>query len=311
MKKRIGVQFRKTHKTANVFERLKACRHCHTYHVLWETECSVCGREYQPIREISAKVTRRYVQTRFLLLALFVCLAILSADTLLQIGVAIGGGIVLSALFFVLQKKYGIYEKNRDFLRYLTNETENIKKSLLKQQEEIGADVKEERFKDAYEKIREVSHFLHSDTIKIRKIMYLNHFILRKDMELELDSLIPSSYDKDFVEYLREVIKVKPELVKRSVLTYVSRYKSRILLHESGEQLIGQVAGAALRMSAYVEEFQDLIIEFIDYLPRERLLRLARMVSNHHQPGWERLAEATKRRIETHYSFDPDFNSVL
>jgi hypothetical protein len=311
MKKRIGVQFRKTLKTAHVYERLKTCRHCHTYHVLSETDCSECGREYQTIREVSAKVTRRYVQTRFLLLGLFLCLAILFADTLLQLGIAIGVGLLFSVLFFVMQKKYGIYEKNGEFLRYLTQETETIKGSLLQHLEEIGADVKEGHIKDAYEKIREVGHFLDSDTIKIRKIMYLNHFVLRKDMELELESLMPSTYDKDFVEYLREVIKVKPELVKKSVLAYVSRYKRQILLHENGEQLIGQVVGAALRMSAYVEEYQELIMEFMDYLPKERLLRLAKMVSNHRSPGWARLAEATKNRIETHYSFDPDFQGIL
>jgi len=311
MKKRVGVQFRKTHKTAHVFERLKTCTRCHSYHVLWETHCSECGREYQPIRQVSAKVTRRYVQTRFLLLGLFVCLAILCADTLTQLVVACGGGIVLFVLFIMMQKKYGAYERDADFLRYLSQETDPIKRSLLLHQEEIGADVKEERIKDAYEKIREVGQFLHSDTIKLRKIMYLNHFVLRKDMELELESLLPTTYDKDFVEYLREVVKVQPQLVKRSVLNYVNRYKSKILLHENGEQLIGQVAGAALRMSAYVTEYQELIIEYIDYLPRERLLRLAKMISTHRHEGWGRLEEAVKRRIETHHSFDPDFHSVL
>jgi len=312
MKKRVGVQFRKMQKTAHVYERLKTCTRCHTYHVLWDTHCSECGREYQPIREVAAKITRRYVQTRFLLLGLFVFLAILCADTLTQLAVACAGGILVFVCFFVMQRKYGEFERDVDFLRYLTQETETIKKSLLLHQEEIGFDVKEERIKDAYEKIREVGQFLHSDTIKLRKIMYLNHFVLRKDMELELESLLPTTYDKDFVEYLTEVVKVQPQLVKRSVLDYVNRYKSKILLHENGEQLIGQIAGAALRMSAYVAEYQGLIIEYIDYLPRERLLRLARMISRHrHEGGWERLEEAVKRRIETHHSFDPDFHGVL
>ena len=311
MRKRIGVQFRKTRKTAHTFERIQGCKRCHTYHVLWDTHCENCGREYTPIRRLSTTVTRRYVQTRFLLLGLFVCLAILSADTVMQLGLAFGIGALLIALFFVIQKRLGSYEKDAQFVRFLTSEKETIKQSLIHHLEEIGADVKAERIKDAYEKTREIGHFIESDTIKIRKIMFLNHYVLRKDMELELDTLIPKTYDMDFMEYLREVIKVQPWLVKKAVLDYVKRYKAQILLLENGEQLIGQVAGAALRMKTYIEQYQDLIIEFIDYLPRERLLRLAKMASTNRHEGWDRLYEAVKNRVDTHYAFDPDFKGVL
>lgn len=311
MKKRMGVQFRKSRKTAHVFERLLACKHCRTYHVLWETHCDECGREYLPIGQISSVVTRRYVQTRFLLLGLFVCLAVLCAETVMQLAIAGGGGIVFGGLFLLIQKKYGSYEKTDHFQRYLGLEQENIRKSLARHLQEIGEDVKAERIKDAYEKTREVGYFIESDTIKIRKIMFLNHFVLRNDMELELETVIPATYDKDFTLYLREVIKVQPSLVKKAVLDYVKRYKAQILLHEDGEHLIGQVAGAALRMKSYVEQYQDLIIEFIDYLPRERLLRLARLAQAHRQEGWDRLYDATKKRIDTHYAFDPDFAGIL
>lgn len=311
MRKKTGVLFRKTRKTAYTFERLQACKHCHTYHVLWDTHCEECGREYQPIRKLSALVTRRYVQTRFLLLALFVCLAVLCAKTLAQLLIAAGVGLLLFLLFFWIQKKYGSYERDAQFLPFLTQEREAIKTALVHHLEDVGADVKAERFKDAYEKTREIGHFIHSDTIKIRKIMFLNHFILRKDMELELETLIPSTYDKDFVEYLREVVKVQPSLVKKSTLDYVRRYKSYILLQENGDQLMGQIAGAALRMKPYVEQYQDLIIEFIDYIPRERMLRLVKMVHTHRHEGWELLYAATKKRIDTHYAFDPDFAGIL
>ncbi|WP_312109060.1 hypothetical protein [Brevibacillus reuszeri] len=311
MRKRVGVQFRKSRKTTYTFERIQGCKRCHTYHVLWDTHCENCGRAYTPIRQLSTAVTRRYVQTRFLLLGLFVCLAILSADTILQLALAFGIGILLFALFFVIQKRYGSYEKDAQFVRFLTSEKETIKQSLVHHLEDIGADVKAERIKDAYEKTREIGHFIESDTIKIRKIMFLNHYVLRKDMELELDTLIPKTYDKDFMEYLREVIKVQPWLVKKAVLDYVKRYKAQILLLENGEHLIGQVAGAALRMKTYVEQYPELIIEFIDYLPRERLLRLAKMASTHRHDGWDRLYEAVKQRVDTHYAFDPDFKGLF
>ncbi|KZE39239.1 hypothetical protein AV540_03410 [Brevibacillus parabrevis] len=311
MKKRIGVQFRKTRKTKHAFERIQACKRCHTYHVLWDTHCETCGRAYTPVREVSAAVTRRYVQTRFLLLGLFVCLAILCATTLTEIAIAIGVGLLFVCLFFVIQKKYGSYEKDAQLQTFFSQEEEALKKSFLYHLEQVGADVKAGQIKEAYEKTREIGYFVDSDTIKIRKIMFLNHFVLRKDMELELETLIPSTYDKDFMEYLREVVKVQPSLVKKAVLDYVRRYKAQILLLENGEQLIGQVAGAALRMRAYVEEYQDLIIEFIDYLPRERLLRLAKMIRDHRNENWEQLYHFVKNRVDTHFAFDPDFKGVL
>lgn len=311
MRKRIGVQFRKTRKTAHTFERIQACTRCRTYHVLWESHCEACGRAYIPIRKLAQTVTRHYVQTRFLLLGLFVCLAVLSAETLMQLALAGGIGCMLFVLFFVMQKKLGKYERDAQFQRFLTKEQEMLKKSLLLHLEEVGNDVKEGHLKEAYEKTREIGHFIDSDTIKIRKIMFLNHYVLRKDMELELDTLIPSMYDKDFMEYVREVVKVQPSLVKKSVLNYVRRYKAQILLLENGDQLIGQIAGAALRMKSYVDEYQDLIIEFIDYLPRERLLRLAKMVQAHKNEDWEQLYYFTKNRVDAHYAFDPDFKGLL
>jgi len=312
MRKKIGVLFRKTRKTAHTFERLQTCKHCHTYHVLWETHCGECGREYQPIRSIAAAVTHRYAQSRFLLLALFVSLAVLFAKTLPQLLAACGIGLLLLVLFFLIQKKYGSYERDGQFLAYITQEQSAIRQALVRHLEDVGADVKAGRIKEAYEKTREIGHFIQSDTIKIRKIMFLNHFILRKDMELELDTLVTSTYDKDFVEYLREVVKVQPSLVKKSVLEYVRRYKPYILLQENGGQLIGQVAGAALRMKPYVEQYQDLIIEFLDYIPRDRLLRLAKLARTHGQEvGWELLYAATKKQVDTHYTFDPDFAGIL
>jgi hypothetical protein len=311
MRKRIGVQFRKSRKTAHAFERIMACKRCHTYHVFWDTHCDACGRAYTPVREVSAAVTRRYVQTRFLLLGLFICLAILCADTLVQIAVAFGVGLLLVCLFFAMQKKYGSSERDAQLLTFFTREEEALKKSLLQHLEQVGADVKAGQIKEAYEKTREIGYFVDSDTIKIRKIMFLNHFVLRKDMELELETLIPSTYDKDFMEYVREVVKVQPSLVKKAVLDYVRRYKKQILLLENGEQLIGQVAGAALRMRTYVDEYQDLIIEFMDYLPRERLLRLAKMLQTHRSEGWEQLYHSTKNRVDTHFAFDPDLKGVL
>ncbi|QDX91819.1 hypothetical protein EEL30_05200 [Brevibacillus laterosporus] len=313
MKTKIGVQFRKTAKTTYAFERLKYCPKCHSYSVLWDTECPFCEKTVKllPIRAVSSATTRRNVQIRFLWIGLFVCLSAIFANTPMNLALACGGGVVLFSLFWLMQKRYGSYEKNVHFQQLILTEHENIKNALYRHLEDIDSDVKAKRYKDAYEKIREVGYFIDSDLVKILKVKYLNRFVLRKDMELELDTLIPSDYNQNFIEYLHEVLKVQPWLVKQTVLDYVIQHKTYILQSNNGVQILGQVAGASLRVRAHVDQYQDFIIEFIAYLPKERLVRLAKMVSAHRDSHWEKLYEATKKQVDQHYSFDPELKGLL
>ncbi|MCR8980023.1 hypothetical protein [Brevibacillus laterosporus] len=313
MKTKTGVQFRKTIKTTHAFERLKYCPKCRSYSVSWDTECPFCEKTVTllPIRAVSAATTRRNVQISFLWIGLFVCLAAIFADTTTNLILACSGGVLFFVLFWLMQKRYGSYEQNVHFEQFINTEQENIKNALYQHLEDIDADVKAKKYKDAYEKIREVGYFIDSDLVKILKVKYLNHFVLRKDMELELDTLIPSDYNHHFIAYLHEVLKVQPWLVKQAVLDYVISNKSYILQESNGTQILGQVAGASLRVRAHVEHYQDFIIEFIEYLPKERLIRLAKMVSAHQDGQWAKLYEATKKQVDQHYSFDPELKGLL
>ncbi|WP_094700142.1 hypothetical protein [Brevibacillus laterosporus] len=313
MKTKTGVQFRKTIKTTHAFERLKYCPKCRSYSVLWDTECPFCEKTVTllPIRAVSAATTRRNVQICFLWIGLFVCLAAIFADTTTNLILACSGGVLFFVLFWLMQKRYGSYEQNVHFEQFINTEQENIKNALYQHLEDIDADVKAKKYKDAYEKIREVGYFIDSDLVKILKVKYLNHFVLRKDMELELDTLIPSEYNHHFIAYLHEVLKVQPWLVKQALLDYVISNKSYILQESNGTQILGQVAGASLRVRAHVEHYQDFIIEFIEYLPKERLIRLAKMVSAHQDGHWAKLYEATKKQVDQHYSFDPELKGLL
>ncbi|USG65574.1 hypothetical protein NDK47_26325 [Brevibacillus ruminantium] len=313
MRKKLGVQFRKSPKTAHAFERLRYCKHCESYTALWHEECDVCGREnsFLTLRQLAHILTRRHLQKQLLIVGLLICLAILSADTIWQLVAAVGGGIVSMVLYFLMQRKFVSYERNHYFMHLVSKEQSKIKNGLSRNLTEVNEDIEAERFKDAYEKIREVGYLLYADAVKICKIMLLNHFVLRKDMELELESLIPSFYDKNFVEYLGEVLKVKPWLLKKAVIEYVIRFRGHIILEENGPRVIGLTAGAALRMKSYVVRYQEFIRESLEYMPRERLLRLVRLLQAHPDENWPELREAASRLIETRYSFDPDFKGIL
>lgn len=311
MSKKIAVQFRKSEKTKFKYQRIKYCKHCNSYSVLWATECDICGRKYRPIQSFSDIWSRRLTQIEYLSLGILGCLAVLCAKTITMLvtsGLAVCS---LFVLFYLVKKRYAPYEKQAQFYLFVMKEEPKIMFALEKHLAAIVSDVKENNFVNAYEKLREVGYFLDNDTIKLRKVMYLNHFYLRKDMDLELETLLPTMYDKDFIEYLREVAKVKPALIKSKSIEYVVKHKAAIYEHVNGTEVIANVAGAALRMKSYVNQYKDFIIEAAEYLPKERLLRLAKMVVANRSKEWEDLYERTHSLVTSRYNFDPDFHGIF
>lgn len=312
MKKKLAVHFNESKKTKYAFERLLFCKRCESYSIRNSPECFACGKEhsYVPVRQFAQSWSRKKSQSYLLLLGILLCLAILAAGTVAQLVVSITFGIGLFVLALFLQKRLARYERSVHFRRFLFAERGKIKMALLRELDEIAVDMKEGNPKAAYEKLREVSHFINSDSIKRRKIACLNQFVLRHDMELELETLVPSAYDYYFVEYLRKVAQVKRSLVKKKVLDYAITYKDEILRHEHGTEILANLAGAALRMKAYVDDYQEFILEFLEYLSKERLLRLAKLASTY-QSEWTELHARIEALVQERYSFDPDFKGIF
>ncbi len=312
MSKKLAIQFKKTGKTQYVFQRVTYCKHCDSYSILQYKYCEVCGREHPhlPLQQLSSTVSRRRFQIQLLVLVILLCLAVICARTTVELTVAIVGSLAILGLFLFVHKRMAVYERAAQFYILLRNERPKIEAALQRHLDTIAVDMEEKLYLPAYEKLREVGFFLFNDRIIRQKLNCLSHFVLRNDMELELESLIPSRYDKHFVAYLREVAKVKPALVKKAVLDYVIRYIDDIRRHEHGHEILVNVTGAALRMKQYVSRYQLLILEYMEFLPKERLLRLAKLVSLHRQE-WPELYAQTEEVISVRYSLDPDFNGIF
>lgn len=313
MIKKQAVQFRKSEKRRYLYLRLKYCPHCHNFSVLWHSSCDICGHEdaYLSLDEIVSSIASRNRHTHLLVMFSLVSLAVLLAQTLTQLVVSIVGAILLLAGFWSLQRRYADTEKMMILDRYLREEGKKIREALERHVREAVADAKAGNYKTAYEKLREVGYFLQEDPIKIRKVMYLNHFILRKDMDLELDSLIPNGYDRDFISYLREVAKLKPALLKRKALDYIVLYRHRIITHENGLELLTNAAGAALKMKGYLDRYQQFLLEMLEYLPKDRLLRLVKLLSLNAPSTWPDLYERTKQLITNRHALDPELQGYL
>jgi hypothetical protein len=312
MMNKIAVQFRKNRKVNHAFQRLKYCISCGNYSVMFDNQCPTCKAQssFISVEEYSSALNQRLTQAEIFSLVSIYCVCLVLASNLTQLSVAFFAGIALMAVYFFLLKRYKPYIEAYRLQKLLVKQTPLIAKGLEQGTQEAVDDIQNHKYKDAYEKLREVGAFLTNDRIKVRKIMCLNNLIIRKDMELELESIIPSEYDKDFIAYLYEVSKVNKQLIRQSVLDYVVIHRERIELLENGKDILTNVVGAALRMKHYVETYQSIIIDYVELLPRERFLRLCKMLAASPQSDWNELANKCKETTRIWYGFDPDFQGI-
>ncbi|RAV20165.1 hypothetical protein [Paenibacillus contaminans] len=311
--KKLAVQFSKPALTKYTFDRLKLCRKCEIYTVLDNTHCQACGSQspFVSFRDYSDTLCRRKFYTESALALALGCIAVVMASTIPQLLAAAGVTLALPLFLWLLYRKALPRRQSIQLEKLVLHEHKKILEGLEKDILSAIADANEEKFKPAYEKLREISVFLHNDNIKKVKIVILNRFVLRRDMNLELESLIPSDFDKDFVYYLLEVSKVNRQLMKSKTFDYIIRYRHAIAQMEDGTDLLVNAAGAALRLKQYVDRYMELILPHLDALPRERLLRLCKLLASRESGEWQELYARTKDVVKKKYDFDPEFKGVI
>ncbi|MMZ69378.1 hypothetical protein D1872_322080 [compost metagenome] len=79
---------------------------------------------------------------------------------------------------------------------------------------------------------------------------------------------------------------------------------------EKGEEILTGVAGAAIRLKHYVLAYSGFIARYARKLPKDRFLRLYRMLAE--SPGLEsgELFAETARIYEEKYQWDADFQQL-
>lgn len=271
-----------------------------------------CGAEgmMHPLMPIVQSIHRRNT-VRDAMIALCISLAaFFFAETVWQMSLAIAAGIALAVGCVLINKRYAPAVENRLLRQMLQTEHRAIREGLLLDIEDAAGDLKADDHKTAYEKLREIGYLITENQVKVLKLMCLRHFILRSDMDLELSTLIPTSFEPDFVHYLNDVLKISPQLVKRDALNYVVKRRGAIEALENGRETLVLAAGAALRVKSYVLEYEHLIADFIDELPRERLLRLCRLLQGSYDEV-PALYDKAKETVKLKYDFDPEFQGLL
>lgn len=295
-------------KTKYAYEKLRCCKYCQSYTVLNEEKCSSCGKSgLRPVLE-KARYTAKRAQYNDLLLALFLTLlAILFSQTLQFIAISAVAGILLIGLLYFVQRQALDSRISIELSKLFQRERGEIAAGLFRNLETAVQHEEEGR---SYEMIRDIAVIVHNDHIRKLQIILLQSFVLRKDMELELEPLLLEDFDPELAAYIGELTKIKRELIKDKTFQYVIKYEQHILAMERGEDILTGVAGATTRLQRYVIAYSEFIARYARNIPKDRFLRLYRMIAESPNLDWGVLAAETLRIYEEKYQWDADFQQI-
>ncbi|MFK9090257.1 hypothetical protein [Bacillus salipaludis] len=301
-----AVQLSKKKRTKYRFQKLKMCKKCNRYSILKDEMCPTCGTNLVGIESLVKSILKKRLITEAIRILIVACLGIVFAPTIKTMYYSLFAGLIFCFCYIALTTMFMKSEYFHQLKKLLRTDFRKIQAGIQFDSDLAKADVKEQRLAMADEKLREIGDLISTDRVKIRRVMVLNEIALRSDMELELEGLIPSSYDRDFVKYALEVLKIKRTLISKKCIAYFIHYRDAIVIDFGMDSLIS-VAGSALRMKLYILEFSTFIEEFLDHFPKERVLRLCNIIHANPEVEWGSLKDKTMRLVAKKYYYDPAF----
>lgn len=306
MNKKKPVTFRPFKASRYAFDKLRICRHCGRHTALGEERCTKCGRaSLITVEQQATSIAGRKMQTRLLLILLLTLASVYFGNSIQQMVLCGAGGLVLAGLLYYTQRKVRQNENLRSLNELLGRHIFIIKEGLeLNRQEAVS--VLRENDVLAYEKLREISILLRGDRIARQRVALLHGFLLRKDMDLELEQLLLKDFEPLLAEYIGEIAKVRPDLIKDRTLRYVKNYETEIRQMDKGLTILTGVAGAAVRMKRYALLYSSMIGRYVQDLPKDRFLRLSKLIAANPYEPWNGLDHKVAEIREVKYRWDPE-----
>lgn len=308
MNKKRPVTFRPFKAPRYAYDKLRICRHCGRYTALGEERCSKCGRaSLIAVEQQAAALTRRKMQTHLLFILLLTLASVYFGNSIQKMVLCGAGGLLLAGLLYYTQRKVRQNENLHSLNEMLGRGIDIIKEGLeINRQEAVS--VLRENDVLAYEKLRELSILLRGDRISRQRVALLHGFLLRRDMDLELEQLLLKEFEPLLAEYIGEIAKVRPDLIKERTLRYVKNYEEDIRQMDNGLMILTGVAGAAVRMKRYALLYSSMIGRYVHNLPKDRFMRLSKLIAaNPHEP-WNGLDLKVAEIREVKYRWDPEVN---
>ncbi|MFE4713139.1 hypothetical protein ACFRAM_19840 [Paenibacillus sp. NPDC056722] len=307
MSKKKPVTFRPFKAPRYSFDKLRICRRCGRYTALNEERCTKCGKaSLVSVENYASARAGRKMHTRLLLVLLLTLVSVYFGDSTLQMALCGAGGLLLTGLLYYTQRKVRQNENLRALEHLLAYNIGIIKEGLeLNRQEAVS--VLRENDVLAYEKLREIAILLHGDRVARQRVALLHGFQLRKDMDLEMEQLLLREFEPLLAEYIGEIAKVRRDLIKDRTLRYVQAYETQIRQMDRGIAILTGVAGAAVRMKRYALLHSRFIGRYVHELPKDRFLRLARLIEANPYEPWNGLDQTVAEIREFKYRWDPEF----
>lgn len=99
----------------------------------------------------------------------------------------------------------------------------------------------------AYEMLREIGSLVYNDRIRLQQVALLQSFVLRSDMDLRLKPLLLRGFERALAEYIGEIARLKPDLIREDAIRYIATYEVNILQLHNGIQILTAVVTLCAR----------------------------------------------------------------
>lgn len=279
MKEKLVVQFEQLPVYESQLDYLVYCKSCNTYHVNDQKPCMKCGKNNTSIslESLAEKtVKRHFLNGLGILLILYALMFIVSMSW----GAIFWGSVYTLVCMILYGIIYLVYKKayyKKELGRHICGNKYKIQQDLQKQWEICKEQMNGGEYLASYEKLRYLSQIIDNDDVRIDKLICLNQFYLRKDLPLELKTVLLEKCNVLLIRYIYEVARLKKELIDEATINYILSYKQYVLTQEKGEEIVASVLGGALRSKFLLNKYALELKEYLSYLPKERLLRLRKI----------------------------------
>ncbi|MBH5318397.1 hypothetical protein I6N90_11315 [Paenibacillus sp. GSMTC-2017] len=292
------------------YKKLKICRKCNHFTVLGEQICMFCHKSaLQPVEKRAAVLTQRKCWFIRILLVVLIGVGLPFSTSPLQTGLLLVCGIALLSLIWTIQVRLTPALERIQLKKMFHQHAYSLVSGLKTDHQAAIAMFHQGDKPRTYEMLREIGSLVQTDQMRVEQIMLLQTFRLRKDMDLMIEPLLMESFNADLVDYIGELAKIRRDLLKENTFRYVLQYESQILKLQGGKSIIAGVAGAAVRKKRYLVLYPYLLISYARLLPKDRFLRLYRIVQNDPIFKSRPLYDEVMRVYEEKYKWDQDFQN--
>lgn len=314
MESKIAVQLPPMQSKSYCYSYLFYCKRCGAYTTLGEELCSKCGHhQYMDFGAMGEALYKKQKQIEWLIWGSIFALSFLLAGVFstIQIHQMIGGtlGMFVSAIgLWFIQKQYKEDRIREILYDILQSQPGKISSGIERDLKEYETAIQEKQYPEAYVKLRNIGTILKNDMVKLEQLSCLRKFVLRSDMPLEMDDLLPAFYHPLVPEYIYEISRLQRSMIKQKAIEYILACENEVLRDFSdAKRMLGAIGGCVIYNKRNVEVYQDFLIRYMEYIPKERLLRLQKMLQKNTLYDWKRVQEKFEDVIRQAYKGDTDF----